>query len=237
MSEKKKKLPKAVSPVGTFQFPKLRVPDTKFNADGVYSVDLILEEDAADTFIKALHPAFEAAIAEGKAAYAELKPAQRAKHAFTANDFYSLEYDDTEQPTGRVIVRFKAAAAFTVKRKDAEPERVVRTIPVYDAKGNLIPPSVEIWGGTRGRVAFVYFPYFVNGTGAAGLSLRLDSVQVLSLRTRGESGFAGSGFDAEDGFVYERSDDTAADTTPDYAADGDQGGTAPAEVDPDDLAY
>ena len=33
------------TPIGTAMYPKLITPDTKFNADGVYSCKLILSKD------------------------------------------------------------------------------------------------------------------------------------------------------------------------------------------------
>jgi hypothetical protein len=222
---KKKKNPRAVSPAGLFLFPKLRTPDTKFNKDGLFSVDLVLEPAEAEVFIKSLQRDHDLAIAEGQTQYAGLKPAFKANHPFQANPFYVLEYDDKEQPTGRIIVKFKATAVFTVKGKNGEAERVNRTIAVYDSRGNVLPPSVDVWSGSMGRVAFSYFPYFVSGTGAAGLSLRLESVRVLKLMTRGAADPFGA---PEDGFEYHAAandnDDRAADTTPDYRTDGEQGG-------------
>ena len=47
------------TPIGTAMYPKLITPDTKFNADGVYSCKLILSKDDFETLEAIINPWFE----------------------------------------------------------------------------------------------------------------------------------------------------------------------------------
>lgn len=51
MSEKYKKVP-FVTPIGVAQYPWLKIPDTQFNADGVYQSNIVFDAEVADDLIK-----------------------------------------------------------------------------------------------------------------------------------------------------------------------------------------
>ena len=46
------------TPIGTAMYPKLVTPDTKFNADGVYSCKLIISKDDFETLEATINPWF-----------------------------------------------------------------------------------------------------------------------------------------------------------------------------------
>ena len=56
---------------------------------------------------------------------------------------------------------------------------------LFDAKGTILKNAPPIWGGTVGKVAFSVTEggYFVPGTGAAGISLSLEGVPIIELRS------------------------------------------------------
>ena len=206
MAETKKKSPKFTSPRGVFKFPRLTQPDTKFKAAGEYSVKLVLTKEAAKPLLDALTPMHKAAIAKGKKAYDAMEVAARkkldAKGGFTANPLFTPVYDDQENETNEIEFSFKLAAS-GVSKKTGKPWTARPTI--FDAKAKPMK-GVEIWGGTEGKINFDVGldaegepGYFIKGTGAAGLSLRLNAAQVLKLVSKGERSAADYGFGEEEG--------------------------------------
>lgn len=205
------------SPKGTFVFPKLNEPDTKFNAAGDYSVKLSLRADDHDTqaFIAKLALLHGRAVTAAQEAFKGLKPEARKKlREVQVNDFYTTKLDEDEQPTGMVEFNFKMKASGVTKAGKAWTRKPV----IFDAKGKAMSDPPAIWGGTVGKVAFevVEGGYFVPGTGAAGISLALVAVQIIELRSGREKSAAQLGFGVEEGgfeqaeptFSNEDSDDS-----------------------------
>ena len=219
MAEKKQRNPSFTTPRGVFKYPALNKPDygnEQFpKPNGEYKVQLILSEAEAQPLIEKLQPLYDAAIAEGKEKFKELKVEARKKLGkVTENDLYATEYDqETEEPTGNLIFKFTMQASGENKKK----ERWERKPALFDAKGKPLPKNAPaIWGGTEGKVSFEASPYFIPGTGAAGLKLRLQAVQVLELVTGGQRSADAYGFGAEDGYEAddnnEEGDDAPFDT-------------------------
>lgn len=189
------------SPKGTFVFPKLNEPDTKFNAAGDYSVKLSLHADNFDTqaFIAKLAPLHADAVAKAEAAFKLLKPEARKKLGSPqVNDFYTTKLDENEQPTGMVEFNFKMKASGTTKAG----KQWARKPALFDAKGTILKNAPPIWGGTVGKVAFSVLEggYFVPSTGATGISLGLEGVQIIELRSGDSRSASAMGFGAEEGF-------------------------------------
>lgn len=208
MDHKKRKFKQAVTPVGTFKFPKLVEPDygTKDypNPNGAYSVRLVMPADDEMTkrFIASLQPEYAAALAEADEAFSKLKIETRKKlKSVTQNPLFTELFDkETEQPTGEIEFKFSMAASGVYGDKHPKKGQKWTAKPhLFDAKGNRMVNPPAIWGGTTGRVSFEMRPYFINGTGAAGLSLRLVGVQIIELRTAGERTADSLGFGAMDG--------------------------------------
>jgi len=201
MTEKAKPF-KGTTPKGVFKYPNVITPDygTKEypKPDGEFNVRLILDADKAQALIKQLQPEFDKAVEKGREEFAKLPVANRKKlKDITINDFYAEVYDkDTEEPTGEFEFRFKSAAS----GKNKEGKRWERKLPVFDAKGVPAKNLKSVWGGTVGKVSFSASPYFVAATGAVGLSLRLEAVQIIELSAGGARSASEYGFDAEDGY-------------------------------------
>lgn len=205
----KRKFLKMTSPKGTFLWPKLSAPDYGTaeypNPDGAYSVKLVLQADdpATKAFIAKLTPLHEKAKANGEEAFSKLKPESRKKlKQITINDFYTERLDaETEEPTGELIFNFKMKAGGTTKKGKKWSTKPA----IFDARGVPMKNVPEMWTGTIGKVAFEVDPegYFIPGTGAAGISLRLTGAQIIELRHGGPGKASDFGFEEEEGYAYE----------------------------------
>lgn len=218
----KPKNPQYTTPKGIFRYPALTKPDygnEKFpKPNGEYKVQLVLSREAAEELITKLQPHYDAAIAEGEKKFKELKVENRKKlGSLTANDLFSEIYDqETEEPTGDVFFKFATGAS----GKNAKGESWIRKLALFDAKGKPLVKPPAIWGGTTGRVSFEVSPYFIAGTGAAGLKLYLTAVQVIDLVSGGGGNAAGYGFGEEDG--YEAEEESNDSPFKDEGSDGNQ---------------
>lgn len=208
MAEKRPKNFSSTTPRGTFRYPALDKPDygnEKFpKPNGSYKVQLILSQADAEPMIAKLQPIFDKAIEDGKVEFSKLKVEARKKlKELQVNDLYSPEYDkDTEEETGNIIFKFEMAASGT----NAKKEPWSRKPAIFDAKGKPLKPVPPIWGGTEGKISYEAAPYFIPGTGAAGLKLRLNAVQIIELVSGGQRDAGAYGFGEEDG--YEGSEGT-----------------------------
>ena len=167
------------TPKGVAYFPYISQPDTKFDEAGVYKVNLCVPKEDAEPVIKLIN----AEIVSGIKGLME-KSKKKVKQAPVP---YSDEIDeDTGQPTGNVIIKFKSKAAW----KPA----------VFDSKGTMMT-SHNIYGGSiikvNGSIAFYSSPSI-----GAGVTLRLRAVQIIEY-VEGADGATKFGFDSEDGFTVE----------------------------------
>lgn len=220
------KKPQYISPKGSFRYPALTKPDfgnEQFpKPNGEFKAQLVLDADTAEALVAKLQPLYDEAIREGEEKFAALKVEQRKKlKALTVNELFSVMYDkDTEEPTGEVFFKF----ATTASGVNVKGEKWSRKIPLFDAKGKPLKNPPQIWGGTIGKISFEAAPYFVPGTGTAGLKLYLVAAQIIELVSAGSKNAAGFGFGEEEG--YEGSDDEQEEKadTPFDADDTAQGG-------------
>ena len=204
---------KVVSPKATFRYPKLSEPD--FGNDeypkpnGEYSVQLLLTAEEAKPLIDKLQPVHDKAVEDGQIGFDTLAVAQRKKlKNLTVNPLFTEEYDkETEEPTGNLIFKIKMTASGKNK-KTGKPW--TRKPTLFDAKGQPMKVIPAIWGGTVGKVSFEAAPYFINGTGTAGVGFYLNAVQIIELRSGGGGDAASHGFGEEEGFAYEEPTSPAA---------------------------
>jgi len=219
MADKRPKLFKGISPRGVFRFPSLTKPDygnEKFpKPDGEYKVQLVLTEEEAQPLIDKLTPEYEKAIEAAEEEFKKLKVEQRKKlKEVTKNDLFQTEYDqETEEPTGNLIFKFSMKAS----GKNKKGEQWTRKPAIFNAKGVALKNPPNIWGGSEGKVSFEASPYFIPGTGAGGLSLRLSAVQLLELVSEGSRSASSYGFGQEEG--YDDADEFPSES-PDDASEG-----------------
>ena len=183
------------TPKGIALYPWLSTPDTKFNEEGEYKVNLVLSKEAAQPIINQINEAFSENLKE------EMKK-HPGKELKTANPPYHDELDDAGQPTGNVIFRFKSKAIY----KPA----------IFDAKGGVVVDS-NIWAGSEIRVNASIAPYYTSMVGA-GVALRLRAVQIITL-VEGSQGAADRfGFEETAGYVHKEDatpmPEVFADATP-----------------------
>lgn len=190
------------SPKGIFRYPSLDKPDFGNDAfpkpSGEFKVQLVVSPDVAEELLKKIQPLFDQAVAEGEEKFKALPIASRKKLGeLTVNDLVSVIYDkETEEPTGDVFFKFSTAASGV----NAKKEKWTRKIALFDAKGKPIAKAPAIWGGTVGKVSFEAAPYFVPGTGTAGLKLYLTAAQIIELVAGGSRGASEYGFGEEEGY-------------------------------------
>jgi len=171
------KLIEFITPKGIAQYPWLSKPDTKFNEEGVYKVDLIIPKADAIPLLKQINEVFAENV-DKETKKAKGQDIQKAKPP------YSEELDEAGQPTGNVVLRFKS------KYKPS----------VFDAKGIPMVDS-SIWGGSELKVSGSIAPYFTSMIGA-GVSLRLSGVQVIQYVDGGSGSADRFGFKEEAGYEH-----------------------------------
>ena len=161
---------------GVALYPWLTKPDTKFNEDGEYKVNLVLSKENAAPIIQVIKNVHEEN-------YKQVLKASKKKTMKQANPPFSEQLDDDGNPTGNIIFKFKSKAAY----KPA----------IFDAKQNpLVDPA--IWGGSEIKVNAVLYPYNSPMSGV-GVSLKLRAVQVIRL-VEGSEGAGRFGFDETSGY-------------------------------------
>jgi hypothetical protein len=193
MAKKKERLKQITTPPGKASYPYLTRPDTKFDPDGDYKVNLILAADEAEKLMaeidEALEESYQKAIQDNPT---------KAKKIKKANPPYSEVTDDEGNETGEIQFVFKSKAKIT-PRNGGEPFEIRPAL--FDAKGQALPRSVNIGGGSLIKVCGELSPYHTDLVGA-GVSLRLKAVQVLELVEFNGQSADRYGFDVEDGFEF-----------------------------------
>lgn len=191
--EKKPKLARITSPKGIAKYPWLSRPDTQFNTDGVFKVNLLIPEAEAVGLCSVLDNAAAAALATARSA---AKNPAIAK-AITLAPPYSKALDDAGEETGNIEFKFKMNAKVTFsdgKTRDMKPA-------FFDAKGKALDECPNVYGGSVLKVNFSPAPYYAAAGKQAGVSLRINAVQIIELVTGGGGNAAGFGFAEEaDGF-------------------------------------
>ena len=181
----KQNIVRVTTPAGIAVYPKIEKPDTKFDVNGVYSIDLDLSGADASELAAKLQKIADADYAnECKA-----KGKKQLKRA-------EMPWKQTEDGKTRFKFKLKAKAGTGEKQWDQKPA-------LFDAKGNPVK-DLNVGSGSTVKVAFDVAPYFTAMVGH-GISLRLRAVQVLELRQyiAGDN-FDAFGFKATDGFVKEQ---------------------------------
>lgn len=224
-SKDKKKRNRYTSPKGTALFA--HVVDVFYgtekypNPKGEYSITLSLDAADADKMEALLTTDLKEAVAFADEAFAEMKPAsQKRLGEVKMADFGPEEYDKDGNPTGNRLFRFKTAAFYEKNGK-----KIQRKIALFDSMQQPVKLKEEPGNGSVVRAAFTAVPYFVEGTGAGGLTLYLDALQIVKLNKYGERSATDYGFGAEEeGFTGADvvDDDEASTASPDEADTGSE---------------
>ena len=173
---------------GTKEFP---------DEEGSFTVTLRMPEEQAQRFLDSLMDKEFASLS-----VATRKSLKHPTFVMPGTEEYDRE---TEEPTGYILFRFKTKAKYTNKQGKV----MDRKVAVFDSMLSPVSLSAEPGWGSIMRVSFTARPYFVNGTGKAGLTFYLNAVQILKLNASGERSGTDYGFASEDdGFT---ADDMPAD--------------------------
>lgn len=207
MADKKPKRPTFSTPVGIARFPHLNKPDTRFNAEGDYKADLRILADDAKELIARLEKIRD-----------EFFDAQDAKtrKAYKKADVFTVELDDEGNETGFVIIKTKLNA----NGKNKTTGEVWKNEPkLFDADGNPLPPSVQIWSGSKLIVAGTVNTYAMVKEKTIGVTLKCRGVQVIELVSGGERNAESFGFKKQSGYKAPAAEagignDDSSDTPP-----------------------
>lgn len=194
----------SLSPIGEFTgFVWIIKPDTKFNDDGVYKVDLTLDGPDAERLKDIIEAAAKAFLAEH---VDDMPPAKAKKWELYVP--FDAEEDEDGEPTGRTTFHFKQNAK--IRSKSGEVKDIA--IEVRDSQDKII--NVPIYSGCRGRIMFSMRGITMSSTSEAGVRLDFYKVQITKLSKGGSS----KGFGAVDGG---------------FVADADEAGFGGAETNDD----
>ena len=184
------KLQSIVTPKGSALYANVVTPSTKFNADGVFDVTIIIPAKESSDFQSKLDDYYDQACEKAK----KDNPDKKIKQIHTPYEI--------DEATGDLKVKFKNSAQY---KSRADGSIIKRKIVLFDAKGKpIIDKSIRVGNGSSIKVSGYVVPYYTAAIGA-GISLKLQAVQILDLVEGGSS--AGTyGFDAEEGFSYEAND-------------------------------
>lgn len=178
------------TPEGVAKFPWLTEPDTRFNPEGEYSVNLILAEDDPKT--QELVSKIEGIWENFKKTLKGAKLKQQPTLGF------DKEYTDDGDETGNLIFKFKAKTGYTDDKGNRKELPAPR---LFDAKLKTIPDGTPVWGGTTMIVNFT--PQAYDHGKNLGVTLRLNACQIIQLVTAGGGASADAyGFSEQDGFSY-----------------------------------
>lgn len=195
---------------GKATWAKVFQPDTKFNPEGVYSINVsIPEEEAAQVCEQ-----FDTILSEYTTKLVKEKP--QLKASLSTRTPYETEYDEEGNPTGDILFKVKMKAGGTTRDGKSFTQKPM----VVDAKRTPLDKSTLIGNGSIVKVALDASPYYMPSNKQAGVSLRLKGVQVIDLvEYQGASNL----FEEEDGFVTQAvAKDDASDIFGDTAdAEGD----------------
>lgn len=185
MAKGKRRHPRVKSPKGVSMYPWLNKPDTKFDEDGVYKVDLKVAEADAKPFVEQLEAIYEEH-------YQKQLVEQDKKKLKKAPLPWKMEEDDDGDETGNVIFRFKVNAVTARKGKDPWDRRP----KLFDAAGT--PIDLTVGGGSILKIISDAYCWF-SALGV-GMSLQPVAVQVIQLAEFGGGSADDFGIEKEDGF-------------------------------------
>lgn len=168
-----------ITPDGYARWPRLSTPDTQFDPEGVYRVELALDPEPAAKVMAQLEPLLKESVEKAK------RENPKLSRIIVGVNPWTDEVDDNGEPTGRIVLRFKMKARIKTRTGEVIERRPIIT----DAR--LRPVTAVVGAGSLIAVSADVSPYFNASTKRAGLSLRLVGVQVLKLV---EAGSRDTGF-------------------------------------------
>lgn len=204
---------KIQSPRGVASWPRLADPDTKFKAEGEYSIKLRLRGAQAAELVSVIDAYHDEAaeffaddLKEAKAK--EKNPKKRAEIPERADPPYKELYEN-DAPTGEWEFNFKMKASGISKKTG---KAWTRKPAVFDSKARPLQGEAlaKVGGGSVVKVTGELRPFYTAALGI-GVSLALEAVQVIESKTFGDRSAANYGFgdEGDDEGAEEGGDDSA----------------------------
>lgn len=183
------------TPKGKALYPKINEADTKFDANGKFSCDIIVDADAGAEF-KALCEELLEEYYSKVCADAKKQGKKKPKLGVSS----PVEVHDEDD--GTYIIKCRRPAKVVSKKTGKTYEFSIKQ---FDAKG--APCKVDVGSGSVVKCAVE--PNFYDSPAlGVGMSLRLQAVQVLELvEFRGSEKAESFGFAEEDGSFTSDSED------------------------------
>lgn len=195
------------TPMGVLVWPHLNSPDYEYDEAGVYQTKLRLSGTDAEEF-----KAFCAKQQQLAADEAKDNGKFKGKGQVPLADLPIREDED-----GNLLFNFKMKAKGTTRNG----ETFTREPKLFDAAGRPCNDA-RVGGGTVARISFEPYRYYAKMVGGAGVSLRLEAVQIIDLHEWSSGRSAeGFGFEATDGFSVDEYTPQVAPVTDTDADDGD----------------
>ena len=195
------------SPKGKANWCKFKEPDTKYNAKGEFSTNLIcdLSDPSVQEYIKKLEKIVDIAYNETIETLGPVK-----SNGIRKAPVYTEELNDNGVPTGNGIFKFKLKDLEDRKERGDSTE-----IIVVDAKKNKLGKDAPLVGnGSVIRLVSYANPYYMASTKTLGISHIWSKMQIIDLV---EYGGGGDDFDDEDGFENDQvSGDNSFDDEDDF---------------------
>lgn len=204
------------TPKGVAVYPHLSKPDTKFKAEGVYHIKLKLDGIEAASLAGAIDNAMKESLKAARIQVTESHGADKAKKVGLSDAPYSRDETD-----GSVTFSFKMNA--TGKSRKTGEQFTMKPV-IFNAQG-VPTEGMKIGGGSIVRVSYEIVPFYKTAKVGAGVTLRLQAVQVITLVEYGANA-ASYGFTNEEG-------ETTDGETPTPAAAGAAPAAATAEEEDD----
>jgi hypothetical protein len=176
---------KIVSSEGISKYAWLTQPDTKFDKDGHYKVNLVVSAETAQPLIKQIDD-------EMKKSLELAKEKNKGKAIKQANLPYENEVVEGKE-TGNIEFKFKRKAQIIASDGKVIPFKVA----IFDSAGKPLIDT-NVWSGSKMKVSAELMPWYTAMAGA-GVSLRLRAVQITELVEGGAGSAEGYGFDKVDG--------------------------------------
>lgn len=182
---------------------KVFEPDTKFDPNGIFSVNVLIPEAEAAEVCEYLDGLVQTRFAE------EIKAKPKLKNGLSTKEPYEPEYDQNGDPTGNIEFKLKLKAKVQTRDGSTYEQKPI----VVDAKRKPLNSDTAVGNGSTVKVAYEPIPYMMASTKTVGVSLRMKGVQILDLVEYGGGG--SSLFDEEDGYIEEAvAKDNQADEVP-----------------------
>jgi hypothetical protein len=222
-TSKRPKAPEFTTPPGLARYPRLSDPDTRFDPDGRYKVELRWPAEKIEPFKAKI----DKLIADAFAAWKKDHKKEVADEDFKLQkSIFKQVKDDEGEPTGEVSlnVAMKAVVRWKDKATGQEKSRAQRPV-VVDAKGK--PTKAEPWSGSTLAVRFAIDPDYWAGQKKFGASVKMIGVQIVKLVQGGERTAESMGFETYDegfdGDEFDGGDDgeTSTNTSTDSSSDAE----------------